>query len=430
MTLQLDGQLAVNGGPAFRQKPFPRFNGIGEEEKRAAIEVIESGNLSQFLGSWSPDFLGGPKVRAFEEAWARQFGVKHAISFNSATSALYAAVGACGFGPGDEVIVTPSSMVATATGILTYNAVPVFSDIEDRTFNLDPGVIEKAITPRTRGIMLTHLWGHPANMSHMMQIAKKHGLLVIEDNAQSPLATVDGTYAGAVGDIGIFSLNYHKHIHTGEGGIAVTNSDDLASRLQLIRNHGEAVVAEMGFTGPIENTFGNNYRLTELQAAIGLEQLKKLGDRVAVRQREAAYLTRYLSEYPCFSLPMPLPSCEHVYYCYMVRYHEDVFGVPRERLVAALQAEGLPWSAGYLRPIYWLPMYQQRAVYPRGCPFTCSHYDGANVSYEYGICPVAERVHTREIMGIELCMFDLAPSDLEDIVRGTAKVLGKIRELA
>lgn len=210
-------KLALLGGPKTIQTEFKRYNPIGEEEVRAAKEVIESGVLSQYLGVWHEDFYGGPKVKEFERQCAEYFGVKHAVTVNSWTSGLVAAVGAIGVEPGDEVIVTPWTMSASATAILHWNAIPVFADIDPETFNLDPKSVEANITPYTKAIMAVDIFGQSADMDALMAIAAKHGLKVISDTAQAPGALYKGKYAGTLAHVGGYSLNYHKHIHTGEG---------------------------------------------------------------------------------------------------------------------------------------------------------------------------------------------------------------------
>jgi len=262
------------GGERVRKEKFPAYRPIGKEEEDAALRVIRSGVLSKYLGSWHEDFYGGPEVRALESEWAAYFNVKHAIAVNSATSALYCAVGAVGIGPGDEVIVSPYTMSASATAALIYNAIPVFADIEEDYFCLSPESVEKRITERTKAIIVVDIFGQPYDADRINAIAKTHGLYVIEDSAQAPGAKYKGKWAGTLGDIGIISLNYHKHIQTGEGGILVTDNDELAEKLRLIRNHAEAVVEAKGFS-TLVNMIGFNYRMTEIEAAIAREQFKK-----------------------------------------------------------------------------------------------------------------------------------------------------------
>ncbi|MCX7180803.1 MAG: DegT/DnrJ/EryC1/StrS family aminotransferase, partial [Proteobacteria bacterium] len=339
-TTENSQELALLGGPKLIQKAFKRFNPIGQEEVVAAKQVVESGVLSQFLGVWHEDFFGGPKVREFERACAAYFGVKHAVTVNSATSGLIAAVGAIGIEPGDEIIVSPWTMCASATAILHWNAIPVFADIEPETFNLDPRSVEERITPYTKAIMAVDIFGHSADMDALMAIAAKHGLTVISDAAQAPGAFYKGRYAGTLADVGSFSLNYHKHIHTGEGGILVTNDDGICERLQLIRNHAEAVVAGKGTTD-LSNMVGYNFRLGEIECAIGIEQLKKLTGLVASRQHAAQRLTSGLENLAGLKTPLVRPGCTHAYYVYPMVLDVEYLGVSHERICQALVAEGV-----------------------------------------------------------------------------------------
>lgn len=420
-------ELALFGGPKTIAQPFAKYNSIGREEIEAGKAVLESGQLSGFYGSWDEKFFGGDKVREFEKDWTKFFGVKHAVTVNSNTSGLIAAVGAIGIEPGDEVIVSPWTMSASATAIVVWNAIPVFADIEDETFNLDPASIERNITPRTRAIMVTDIFGHAADMDAIMAIASKHKLKVIEDCAQAPAARYRGRYAGTIADIGVYSLNYHKHIHTGEGGVCVTNDATLAERLQLIRNHAEAVVAGKE-VDDLSNMIGFNFRMTEIEAAIGIEQLKKLNILTAARTNQAARLDAGLANLRGLRTSIVKPGCSHVYYVYPLVYDDTQTGVPREQVVKALRAEGVPASTGYLN-LHLLPMYQQRIAHGRnGFPWSAPFYHGT-VSYAKGICPVAEDLHDRRYIGMSMCLFDYTAQDIDLLISAFRKVWSNLDRL-
>ena len=213
------------------------------------------------------------KFESLKKNVKKYFNVKHCITVNSWTSGLITAIGAIGIEPGDEVILPPWTMCACAAAILHWNAIPVFADIEKKTFCIDPDSIIKNISNKTKAILAVDIFGHSANMNEIMSIAKKYNLKVISDSAQSPGAIYKGNFAGTIADIGGFSLNYHKHIHTGEGGILVTNDDMLAKKMQLIRNHAEAVMPDMN-NADLSNMVGHNFRLGEIECAIGIEQQK------------------------------------------------------------------------------------------------------------------------------------------------------------
>ncbi len=421
------GQLALFGGPKTIQTEFTRYNPIGIEELQAAKEVIESGVLSQYLGVWHEDFYGGPKVKEFERHCAEYFGVKHVVTVNSWTSGLVAAVGAIGIEPGAEIIVTPWTMSASATAILHWNAIPVFADIDLETFNLDPKSVEANITPYTKAIMVVDIFGQSADMDELMAIAAKHGLKVISDTAQAPGALYKGKYAGTLADVGGYSLNYHKHIHTGEGGILVTNDDEIAERLQLIRNHAEVVVGDKGVTN-LSNMIGHNFRLGEIECAMGIEQLKKLKRLVQSRQASASRLTVGLKGLRGLRTPVVRVDCTHVYYVYPLILDIEELGVSRDRLHAALQAEGVSVGKRY-QNIHLLPVYQQKVAYgSRGFPWT-SDICHRDVDYSKGICPVAEKHNDSTYLGIGMCVYDLTDDDVDLIIAAFQKVWAKLESL-
>lgn len=419
-------ELALLGGKPVRTKPFSKYNTIGVEEEKAVIEVLRSGNLSQFYGSWHPDFYGGPKVQEFERKWSEFFGTKYAVGSNSATSSLYCAIGACDIGPGDEVIVPPYTMTASCTSVIIYGAIPVFVDILPDTFCLDPLAIEKAITPNTKAIMVVHIFGHPAKMDEIMNIAKKHNLKVIEDCAQAPTSTINGKYVGTFGDIGIFSLNYHKHIYTGEGGMAITNSQKLAEKLQLIRNHGEAVVGKRDYQD-IVNTVGWNYRLCEIEAAIGIEQLKKINAMVDLKISVADQISDGIKGLKGIYPPTIYKGYKHVYYLYPMIYKEEETGISRDLFTKAVEAEGIPLWQGYEKPLYLQPMYQKKLAFgSQGCPFSCKFNENLNINYQKGICPVVENLYEKELLTFEICSQEVSSEDAADIVEAINKVYENI----
>jgi perosamine synthetase len=407
--------LAVLGGSPVRASALRPYRSIGHAEIEAVKRVAESGQLSGFYGSAGLQFLGGPLVQEFERAWSARFGAKHTVSVNSATSGLIAAMGAIGISPGDEVIVSPYTMSATVVAPVIYGGIPIFADIERETFTLDLDAVEAAITPRTRAILAVNLFGHPARLRALRSLADRRGLMLVEDNAQGPLAAEWGRYAGTIGHIGIFSLNYHKHIHTGEGGMCVTDDDRLAERLQLIRNHAESVVKN---GADLTNMVGFNFRLTELSAAVGIEQLRSAEGHIARREHVGRRLTEGVAGLEGLYPPHARRGCRHVYYVWALRVDADRLGATREHFSKALAAEGFPNFCGYVVPLYRLPLFQQRIAIGRdGFPFNLT-----NLRYSDGLCPVAEALHERELIGFEPCAYDLNDADIDGLVLAIHKV--------
>ncbi len=433
-------KLAINGGKPVRSKKkyFPSASPIGNDEVKAATRVIKSGALSKFVGCFDPLFYGGPEVREFEREWAQKFGVKHAVSSNSATSSLIMALGAIGIEPGDEVIVSPYSMCISATAPLFWGAVPVFADIESEYFCLDPKSVEKAITARTKAIIVVDLLGQSHDVTAINKIAKKHNLVVIADSSQSPGATYKGKLAGTLSDIGVFSLNFHKHIHTGEGSMIVTNNAEYATRMQLLRNHAEAVVEDMGVKN-LTNMLGQNYRMTEFTAAIGRSQLKKLDRFIKEYQRNCAYIAERCQDMPGFRPTRTRPGSVSVHYMQAFSFDEEVVGVSREVFVKALQAElpgtkgqeeeGTLISGGYVKPIYMMPIFQKQiAIGSKGFPFKSEYYTGV-AKYEKGMCPVVERWYEKEMITHDNMRHGMTRKDLDDVVAAFHKVYENRQEL-
>lgn len=414
---KIDMKLALHGGQPAISCPLPPDSTIGDAEFDAVRRVFQNGSLSGFYGSWGKEFLGGVEVKQFERAWGERFVIPHVVSVNSATSGLYAAMGALGISPGDEVIVPPLTMSASVMAPLIYGGIPIFVDIEPETFCLDVAKVAAAITPRTRAIIAVNLFGHPARLHELASLARSSGIALVEDNAQGPLASESGSYAGTVGDIGVFSLNYHKHIHTGEGGMCVTRDPGLALRLQAIRNHAENIVAPAEIGDPV-NMIGYNYRMTEMSAAVGIAQLDRIETEVSRRQRLAEGLSRGLAGLEGVIPPVVRTGCRHVYYVWAARLDEVRLGVSRAKFSQALAAEGFPHFVGYVKPLYMLPVFQKRVAIGRnGWPFTLS-----DRQYFKGLCPVAERMYESELLCFETCAFRIDDQLLADLIAAFRKV--------
>jgi len=416
-------KLALFGGEKLIKTPFKRYNSIGEEEVLAAKKVVESGNLSQFIGSKGQDFLGGPKVIEFEKQLEKYFHVKNAITVNSWTSGLVAAIGAINIEPGDEVIVPTWTMCATATAILHWNAIPIFADIDPISFCIDPISIEKNITPYTKAIIAVDIFGQSANMDKIMLLAKKYNLKVISDSAQAPGALYNKKFAGTLAHIGGFSLNYHKHIHTGEGGVLVTDNDELADRLRLIRNHGEAVI-ETSSNHKLSNIIGHNFRLGEIECAIGIEQLKKLNKIILRRQEIANKISEGLIGLQGIILPH-LKSKIHstnVYYVYPIILDVNLLGIPRYKIIKALEAEGLKGLMSGYSNVHLLPLYQKKIAYGnKGFPWT-SDICKRKVNYSKGICPISENLHDKTFLGFEMCLSEMTNDEIHLMIEAFKKV--------
>jgi dTDP-4-amino-4,6-dideoxygalactose transaminase len=424
-------KLAILGGPKIRTKPFCYYNSLGKEEKKAVNRVMDRGILSKYLGCWDDDFYGGIEVRSFEKEWSEYFNVKYAVAVNSNSSGIHIALGACGIGYGDEVIVSPYSMSVSASAPLVWNATPIFADIDENHYCITPLEFKKKITPRTKVIIIVHLFGCPADMDEIVKIAREHNINIIEDCAQSPGAVYKGKKVGTLGDIGVFSLNYHKHIQTGEGGMCTTNDERLATKMQLIRNHAEAVVENKG-EAELVNMIGFNMRLTELQAAIGREQLKKLRPEIKIRQKYAQVYNDALCKFD-FIQTTDVKDRIHVYYVQAFQYDSLKTGVAREQFLEAVKAElmpvemrekeGVPIFPGYTKPLYLLPMFQKRIAYKNGFPFT------GRENYARGLCPIVEDMYFQKLWYHDFTRSPLNEKDIQDVVDAYTKVCENIHEL-
>ncbi|MEK7658935.1 MAG: DegT/DnrJ/EryC1/StrS family aminotransferase [Patescibacteria group bacterium] len=424
-------KLALFGGKPISKKIWLPYNSIGREEQLAAQKVMKEKNLSGFVGRAGKYFLGGKYVKELELRFCKYFRIKYAVSFNSASTALQAAVGALGIGPGDEVITSPYTMCATASAILYNNALPVFADIEEKSYCLDIKSVEKNITKKTKAILVVNILGSSADYDPILKIAKKHNLKIIEDNSQSPGATYKGKFAGTIGDIGIFSFNVHKVIQCGEGGMLVTNNKDYAFKAQLIRNHGEAVINDLSKKNKFffEPVLGNNLRMTEIQAAIAIEQVKKLDRLNKPRIILADYLSKQLLQFDWLIPPSVFKNSKHVYYGYGFRFLEEKIGITGLTFMKAMQAEGFDMVLACEDPVHLMPIYQKQQMYPNSkFPFISNEYPH-NISYKKGICPVAERMSEGELLESAICQPPQTKKDIDLFIKAIKKIGQNIEEL-
>ncbi len=365
-------KLAVEGGKPVATKKFPDpYPLIGKKETKAVLSVLRSKKLSGYPG---------PKILEFERRFAEYHRVKHAIATNCGTSALTLALYASGIGFGDEVILPPYTFIASASSILQCNAIPIFSDIDYETMTLDPSKVEEKITSRTKAIMPVHLYGHPADMDPLIEIARRHGILVIEDCAQAHSAEYKGRLVGTLGDAGCFSFQISKNMMTAEGGMIITNRDDIAERARMLRHQGSSNrgIVQMGL----------RVDMTEIQAAIGIVQLGKLNRFTEKRIRNAAYLSRNLQGVPGIKPPEVPSYIKHVYHIYVWKIDEEELGISKEKFVEALRAEGIPANPIYGKPLYEEPIFKELIGRGQGYPF--KYLEKTDLGY--GSCPNAERV--------------------------------------
>lgn len=423
-------KLALLGGTPVIKRPLPPYNSIGKEEEKAAIKVIKGKILSGFVARPGKCFLGGKYVRDLEERFCKMFGVKYAVSFNSASTALQAAVGALGIGPGDEVITSPYTMSATASAILFNNALPVFADIAADNFCLDPSSVEKNINKKTKAILVVNLFGFLPDFNAILKIARENKIKIIEDNAQGIGALYKGKYAGTIGDIGVFSFNTHKVVQCGEGGVLTTNNKEYAFRAQLIRNHGEEVISGLYKEQKIfEPLLGNNFRLTEVQAAIAIEQLKKLGKLNKQRIILAEYLAKKLEKFPWLLTSKPAGNNIFVYYVFPFRFLSEKIGISRETFAKTMEAEGFFLKQGYQKPLYLMPIYQKARIYPNSqFPFVSKEYPH-DLNYKKGLCKVTERMYEKELLHTAICQPPQTKREIDLFVKAIEKIKENIEEL-
>lgn len=399
---------------------FKKINQISSEEIKAVNKVMKSGILSDFIASKGEKMFGGKNVLKFENNLKKYFKVKHAITFNSWTSGLIASVGSLDLEPGDEIILSPWTMSATAMAILHWNCIPVFADIEYDTFCIDPTSVEKNISANTKAIIAIDIFGHSSNIPKLLNICKKHSLKLITDTAQAPAAKINNKLAGTLGDIGGFSLNYHKHIHTGEGGIVVTNNSYFAKRIKFIRNHAESLIVSKNKKN-LSNMIGHNFRMGEIEAAIGIEQLKKLNKFTYKKTKIGIRLNKGLSKLKGLIVPLTKKNHSHVYYLYPLKIDLNIIKISKKKIARFLTAEGVQGVITEYQNIHLLPIFQNKIAYGTDhFPWKIG-ISKSKVSYNKGICPNAELLNDKSFIGILLCLYDLNTKDVNLIIKAFKK---------
>lgn len=405
-------RLALRGGEPVRGRPFPRWPIFDEREAKALKSVLES-------GLWG---IGGEKKREFEEKFAAYQHAKYSVALTSGTVALEVSLRTLGIGCGDEVIIPSYTFMATMIAVLYVNAVPVFADIDPETYTIDPKSVESVISDRTKAILPVHLGGRPADMDALLTIAKRNSLYIIEDACQAWGAEWRGRRVGAIGDIGAFSFQSSKNITSGEGGAVTTNSKELYVKAWSLHNCGRLPQGAW-----YEHHLpGANYRMTEFQAAILLSQIERFDEQTNRRIENARYLNSKLSRIDGVK---PLKDDDrvtrHAYHLYIFRINPEAFGGASKEIVAkALQAEGIPVSLGYSKPLY----KESYLEYFGKCPLSCPYY-ARQVDYSSIRMPATERACYIE--GLWLPQYVLLGSreDMDDVVSAIEKIRNNAEEL-
>lgn len=409
--------LALLGGEPVRTKPWPAWPDVREDDLAAVGQALSSGKW------WQNE---GQHVTAFEKEFAAYQDSSYGVAVNSGTTALQIALEALGVGPGDEVIVPAYTFQGTAASVLLANAVPVFADVEPETMNMDPESVEGLITDRTRAIMPVHLAGLPAAMDRLLELAKARGLLVIEDAAQAHGAVWRGRKVGALGDAGCFSFQASKNLPSGEGGLIATDDEQMWARASGLRNCGRVE----GRPFYEHHLLGYNFRMTEMQGALLRSRLAHLEAETQLRYVNGRWLTEQLLQVPGVTPldPEPGEGDRRAYHLYPIRLEPAELGdVGRERFIAALSAEGIPCMAGYGRPLYRNPVFEEANFRPRGCPISCAFYEG-DARYGETSCPVTEDLCGRVVWLFHNLLLG-SRQDVADIVRAVAKIAEGYREL-
>ena len=407
--------LALFGGTPIRTRPFPAWPVFGTEEEQRLLGVLRSGNWGR---------LDGDEVSQFEARFARMHGCRHAIAVVNGTVALRIALLAAGIKAEDEVIVPPYTFVATATAVLEVNAIPVFADIALDTFNLDPAAVAAAITPRTKAIVPVHFAGQPADMDAIAALAPRtgdRGILILEDAAHAHGASYRGRPAGSLGHIAAFSFQSSKNLTAGEGGIITTNDDELAAACRSIHNCGRVP----GGVWYEHHVVSGNYRLGEFQGAVLNCQLDRLEAQTETRDRNGRRLASRLAALPGLHPQKRPPECtRHSHHLFMLRLDPAEFGASRNAVRDALEAEGIPCSAGYGYSLPDQPIFRNKAFGPY-LPQAAGRLD-----YRSARCPNSDLICREQGLWLGQNLLLGSDEDVDDIARAFEKVYAHRDELS
>jgi dTDP-4-amino-4,6-dideoxygalactose transaminase len=401
----MSDELAVHGGTPVRTTPFASWPVFDEAEEQALLRVLRSRRWGRH---------GEGEIERVEQRFAARHGARFGLVVANGTVALRIALLAMEIEAGDEVIVPPYTFLATATAVVEANATPIFVDIEDETFNLDPRLIEAAITPRTRAIIPVHMAGLPADMEAITAIARRHKLRVIEDAAHAHGGLCQGRPVGSWGDLACFSFQSSKNLNSGEGGAVLTSDERLYERAKSVHNCGR--LPEGAWYE--HHIISGNYRLTEFQAALLNTQMDRLDAQFARRLENGDYLARRLAEVPGIRPQRcTLPQTQNAYHLLLFHFDPAVYG-PKAGFLTALRAEGVPVSEGYLLPLHQQPLFRDKAF----GPYTGYRSARPDVDFAAMSCPVAERACTADAAWLYQSVLLGTQQDLDDIVTAFEKV--------
>ena len=387
-------KLAIKGGtpvaPNGLKSQWPVFD---EREEKLLLEVLHSGKW--FRGCYQDQNLS--RVGQAEREFAKFLGAKYGVAVTNGTTAIEIALKAGGIEAGDEVIVPAVTFVASATAIVLVNAIPIFVDVEPDTYQISPDAVESAITDRTKAIEVVHYGGYPADMDRIMEIAKKHNLLIVEDCAEAHGSEWRGQKVGTIGDMGAFSFQMGKPLTCGEGGIVTTNDEGLAAKCYAYHNLGRLPGAPLYE----HSVVAWNYRMTEFQGAILLGQMTRLREQTEIRYQNGEYLARELEKIGGVqALKRDLRVTKRGYYFYFIRYNSKEFGgLPRSKFMESLNAEGIDTHTAHNQPLYKNKVFVEMYFGRTGCPVRCPIY-GKEINYSKVHCPQAERIYAEEVVSL------------------------------